>query len=63
MAQTKKSWGDMSQTEKQTVFDKLKAVYDSEPLAAKINVEFSGEYVHNLSADHNQNQTNCTVSG
>ena len=53
----------MSQTEKQTVFDKLKAVYDSEPLAAKINVEFSGEYVHNLSAGNTQNQTGCVVSG
>ena len=53
----------MSQTEKQTVFDKLKAVYDSEPLAAKVNVEFSGEYVHNLSAGNTQNQTGCVASG
>merc|ERR1712013_157205 len=63
MAQPKKSWGDMTAGDKQEVFDRLKAVYTAEPLAAKISVEFTGEYVNNLSAGDSQNQTGCKVSG
>jgi len=63
MAQAKKSWGDMTQAEKDTVLGELKSLYDSEPLASKVNVEFSGEYVHNLTAGAVDSNTSISASG
>merc|ERR1712004_161802 len=63
MASAKKSWGDMTKTEKDGVLANLKALYDSEPLASKVEVEFSGEYVHNLSQGSVDNNTSVSASG
>jgi len=63
MASAKKSWGDMTQAEKDLVVTNLKTLYDTETLASKVNVEFSGEYVHNLSQGAVDSNTSISVSG